>query len=84
MNRQKLTAACGAVVFGACVGFGIPLGELWLDCRVPHSEDCVWGKSLLSFSLIAGAILAAIIATVSFLIVRAWQRRSPQVQETRE
>ena len=41
------------------VGLGAPLVELALDCRVPSSEGCVWGRAYLPLSLGVGLVIFA-------------------------
>ena len=74
-GRTQLPVLLAALAIGALVGFGWPLGELWLDCRTPTSEGCVWGKALLPVSLSVGAGVAALVAGVSFILLRGWRRQ---------
>jgi hypothetical protein len=41
----------------ALVGFGLPRLELAYACRRPASEDCVWGKALISLNVAATTVI---------------------------
>lgn len=73
--RPRTTAILTALAVGSTIAFGVPLGELWLACRAPMSEACVWDKALLPASLSVGAGLGALIGGVVFFALRAWQER---------
>ena len=68
MRGKRLGLAAG---IGIVIAFGIPLGELWLDCRVPDSEACVWGRAYLPLSLGVAAVIALVITGISYLILSA-------------
>lgn len=47
-SRASLRAA---LAVGLLAGIGYPCVDLALDCRVPMSEACVWGKAFLPLTL---------------------------------
>lgn len=69
--RRLLTAAA----IGLLVGIGYPMFDLWRHCRVPHSEECVWGRALLPLSLGVGTVVALVIAAVAYSLLRTRARR---------
>ena len=70
-------ALVGALVGGLLLGVGVPLVELWIECRQPTSEACVWDRALLGVSLTVGAVLGLIAGTVAYFVLRAWRRPPP-------
>ena len=65
-----------ALGVGAFVGAGLPLGELWLDCRRPESDACLWGRALLGVSLATGLVLGALAGLIVYFAARARLSRS--------
>ena len=78
MTRGRTPATLMALGVGCLVAFALPLGEVWYKCREPASEGCVWGKALLPLSLGVCAVFGLLAGAVSFLVVRAVQRRRPR------
>ena len=70
------TAKAAALTLAVLVAVGAPGIELWLDCRVPDSEGCVWGKALWPVSFGAGAIVGAALGLAAYLAFRAWHRHA--------
>ena len=64
----------GALAAGLLLGVGIPLVELWVECRQPTSEACVWDRALLGVSLSVGAVLGLVAGTVAYFVVRSLRR----------
>ena len=64
----------GTLAGGVLLGVGFPLVELWVECRQPTSEPCVWDRALLGVSLTIGALLGLIAGTVAYFVVRSWRR----------
>lgn len=46
-----------ALGVGLAAGFGYPLVDLALACRVPVAEACVWGKAYLPLTLGVSVVL---------------------------
>lgn len=67
-----------ALAGGLAVGVALPLAELLLDCRVPTSEGCVWGRALLPVSLGVGAVLGLTAGTVVYFVMRFLRRPPPR------
>lgn len=62
-----------ACVIGLAAGAAYPFIDLALSCRAPQSEACVWGKSLLPFTLaISIPLLGGIVAAVAYAF-QAWR-----------
>ena len=50
MTRRTSGMLVSSLLIGVVVVVAFPLVELWLDCnppRIPRSEGCMWGQSLL-------------------------------------
>ena len=73
---SRRAALAAALALGTLLAVGIPGGELWLDCRVPDSEACIWGKALWPVSFALGALVGSITTAVTYLAMRAWQKRA--------
>ena len=69
---SKRRALAGILVF-LLVGAGVPFLELWLKCRQPMSEACVWAKAYLPLSLGIGAVLGILAAVVAWFVLGAWR-----------
>ena len=70
-----------AVVLGAAVGAASPFIDVWLSCRVPDSEACVWGKAYLPLSLgISIPVIGSIVAVVAYAAM-AWHRGSARKRD---
>jgi hypothetical protein len=54
-----------ALLIGLLAGVGTPLLDVRLNCRVPDSEGCVWGKAYLPLSL---SISVLVIGGIVFLL----------------
>ena len=76
--RTRLAHAIAAVVVGTTLALGLPLLDLWRDCRVPTSEGCVWGRAYLPLTLALGAAIALVLAALAYLGLRAWATRGPR------
>ena len=76
---SKIRSRGGAALFSVAVflvlTFGVPFAELAFKCQDPHSEGCVWGKSLLPVSLTVGAVIGLVIAGGAYLMALGFQRR---------
>lgn len=76
---SKLRSRGGAALFSVAVflvlTFGVPFAELAYKCQQPHSEGCVWGRSLLPVSLAVGAVVGLVIAGGAYLMALGFQRR---------
>ncbi|MFC5302846.1 hypothetical protein [Azospira restricta] len=65
-----------ALGVGLTAGFGYPLVDLALACRVPVSEACVWGKAYLPLTLgVSAVVLGGPVTAVAYAMLR-WRRRS--------
>jgi hypothetical protein len=64
-----------AVVLGPLLGAGLPFIDLALDCRRPHSEACVWGKSLLPVSITVSTVVFGTLFAVALYFALEWRRR---------
>ena len=52
------------------VGLAAPHVELWVKCRAPSSEACVWGRSFLPLTVpvylvVVGGLTYAVLALVA-------------------
>lgn len=73
--RPKRKAALIAMVIGFIVGAAYPFVDVWLKCRAPESEACVWGKAFLPLTVaISVPLLGAIAAGVAYAVF-AWRSR---------
>jgi hypothetical protein len=76
--RTRLAHALTGLATGGLLALGLPLLDLWRDCRAPSSEACVWGRAYLPLTLALGGAIAVVIAVVVYLGLRAWAaRRGP-------
>ena len=73
--HTRLAHALTALAIGALLALGLPLLDLWRDCRAPSSEACVWGRAYLSLTLGLGAVIALVVAGIAYLLLRAWSAR---------
>jgi hypothetical protein len=73
--RTRLAHAVIALSVGAFLALGLPLLDLWRDCRTPSSEACVWGRAYLPLTLGLGGVFALVVATAVYLGLRAWTAR---------
>lgn len=64
-----------AIIVGPAAGAIYPLIETAIACRIPDSEACVWGKSLLPLEVAVSAFVVGIpVAIVTFFALE-WRRR---------
>ena len=75
MTRPRRFGLVVALLAGLLVGVAWPLGDLALACRVPESEGCVWGRSLLPLSLGAGTLLGLLVGAAAYVLMRALSRK---------
>ena len=61
-----------SVLILVLVGAGVPLLELWIKCREPVSEACVWAKAYLPLSLGVGAVIGIVAAVATWFVLGAW------------
>lgn len=65
-----------AISVGLLAGLGYPLVDVGLACRVPISEECVWGKAYLPLTLgISVVVVGGVVAGLVYAVLR-WRRRS--------
>jgi hypothetical protein len=69
--HTRLAHAITALTVGALLGLGLPLLDLWRDCRVPGSEACVWGRAYLPLTLGLGGVIALLVAAALYVGLRA-------------
>ena len=70
------TSAIVALITGPLIGAAVPFVQLAFECRAPHSEACVWGKSLLPLGVvISGVVVGGILAVALFFLLE-WRRRA--------
>jgi hypothetical protein len=77
MTRGTVSTLVSSLLFGLVIAIGFPLVELYLDCnppRIPRSEGCIWGHSLLPISLAVGTILGLGLGLFLFAIRRALRK----------
>jgi hypothetical protein len=77
MTRSTVGTLVSSLLVGLVVAIGFPLVELYLDCnppRIPRSEGCVWGHSLLPISLAVGTILGLGLGLLIFGVRRALRK----------
>ena len=72
MSRRR--TLLGALAGGILLGVAFPLVELWIECRQPTSEACVWDRALLGVSLTLGAVLGLVAGTIAYFVLRSWRR----------
>lgn len=76
--RERLGRAAVAVA----AGLAAPHIELWVKCRAPASEACVWGRSFLpltvpAYLVVVGGLTYAVLA----LVDRARRKRGDAEDE---
>ncbi len=59
-----------SLAIGAAVGIAWPLAEVVLDCTGSNFDRCGWGKQLLPFTLILGALVGLCAGGVVAFVVR--------------
>ncbi len=57
------------LLLSVAIGISIPLIQVWLACRDPMSEPCVWGKAFLRLSVPVHAVVVGGILFGVFTIV---------------
>ena len=71
MRRRLVRAAVAAAV-----GLAAPHAELWVKCRAPSSEACVWGRSFMPLTIPVYLVLfGGLTYVVLAFISRARRRR---------
>ena len=66
-----------SLVVGLAAGVALPFLQVYMECRTPQSEACVWGKALLPVTIsISAVVVGAFVAMALFGILEA--RRPPQ------
>ena len=65
-SRGRLRRAAIALA----VGLAAPHAELWVKCRAPSSEACVWGRAFLPVTIpvylvVVGGLTYAVLALVA-------------------
>jgi hypothetical protein len=68
-KRRALLSVLVFVVLAA----GVPLLELWIKCRQPVSEACVWAKAYLPLSLGIGVVIGLLAAVIAWFVLGAWR-----------
>ena len=68
MSARRGRLARAAVALD--VGLAAPHAELWVKCRAPSSEACVWGRSFLPLTVpvylvLVGGLTYAVLALVA-------------------
>ena len=59
-----------AMGIGLLVGAAYPLIDLFLSCRAPTSEACVWGKSLLPLTLgVSIPLIGGVAAVLAYVVL---------------
>lgn len=71
MTQRRRLRLVVALLSGVLLGLAWPLADLALECRVPDSEGCVWGRSLLPITLAAGAFLGLLLGAAAYALLRA-------------
>lgn len=67
-----LTALC----IGLIVGAGYPFVDVALACRVPISEECVWGKAYFPLTLgVSVVVLGGAITGLLYAVLIRRRRR---------
>ena len=77
MTRGTGRMLVSSLLIGIVVVVAVPLVELWLDCnppRVPRSEGCMWGQSLLPVSLTVATVLGIGLGLIIFAVRRALRK----------
>jgi hypothetical protein len=69
------------LLVGGALGLAGARLDLWLDCRRPASEACVWGRAFATVSLTLGALVGIALALLAHGALRAWRRRSSAGQD---
>ena len=66
--------ARSSFAIGVALAAAFTIGDLLLDCRVPASEQCVWGKALWPLAVVAvlivGMVLGVLVHTVRLLLAK--------------
>jgi len=57
MTHRKPARLAIAVILGAGVACGVAYAEMWLKCRTPSSEACVWGHAFLRLTVVVYLII---------------------------
>ena len=65
-----------ALIGGAIVGAATPFVQVAFECRVPQSEACVWGKSLLPVSVAVSTVVVGSIVAIAIFALLEWRRRA--------
>ena len=73
---SRRTSAIIALIAGPVVGVAYPFVQLAIDCRLPESEACVWGKALMPVSLAVSVPLLGAVAAIVVFAVLEWRRRA--------
>lgn len=72
----RRTSAIIALIAGPAIGGAYPFIQLAIDCRMPASEACVWGKALMPVSLAISVPLLGSIAAIVVYAALEWRRRT--------
>ena len=81
MKRWRLITM-GALAFA--LGAAISRAKLWVQCRQPSSEGCVWGKAYFPLTLPVETVAFGGLLLAVFALVRvALRRRSSDQPATR-
>ena len=75
---SRRTSAIIALVVGPIAGAAYPFVQLALDCRAPQSEACVWGKSLLPFTLAISVPLLGAVVSIAVFVLLEWRRKAQE------
>lgn len=65
------------IAIAAAVAVAIPLVRLWIACRDPLSEACVWGRAYLPLSIGLYLLLAGPVVFLLVHLIDVKLRRRP-------
>jgi hypothetical protein len=77
MANRRRSSFLIALAGGLVAGVGYPFIDLFLACRIPESEACVWGKAYFPLTLALSVVLIGGTTTGVLYLVLRWFRRSP-------
>lgn len=65
-----------ATAVGLLAGIGYPYVDLWLACREPASEACVWGKAYIPLALgLSIVLLGGTVTALTYGALAFWRKR---------